>query len=99
MGEVRVGVTLTNAVDQALARRGAITAEQVRTYEADALVRTGSVRCVLPPHVVQRWGLETIGQRMGEDADGRLEAVDLTEPLSLQVLDRAEMEKGHGAGT
>ena len=54
MGEVRVKVRLTNAVDQALVRRGLLQPVQVRFYEADALVDTGAVRCVLPPHVVQR---------------------------------------------
>ena len=92
VGEVRVKARLTNAVDQALARRGFINAEQVRTYEADALVDTGSVRCVLPAHVVQRLGLQSIGRRVAEYADGRLEAVDLTEPFNLQVLDREELE-------
>ena len=92
MGEVRVRVKLTNAVDQALVRRGLLQPEQVRTYEANALVDTGAVRCVLPPHVVQRLGLEMVGQRVAEYADGRLEAVGLTEPFTLQVLDREELE-------
>ena len=92
MGEVHVQIRLTNAIDQALVRRGLLTPEQVRTYEADALVDTGAVRCVLPPHVVQRLGLEIIGQRVVEYADGRLESVGLTEPFTLQVLDREELE-------
>ena len=92
MGEVRVQIRLTNAIDQALVRRGLLTPEQVRTYEADALVDTGAVRCGLPPHVVQRLGLEIIGQRVAEYADGRLESVGLTEPFTLQVLDREELE-------
>jgi len=36
MGEVRVAVKLTNAVDEALVRRGMLTPEQVRTYQAEA---------------------------------------------------------------
>jgi clan AA aspartic protease len=93
MGEVRVRVRLANAVDQALIRRGLLQPEQVRIYEADALVDTGAaVRCVLPPHVVQRLGLQMVGQRVAEYADGRLEPVGLTEPFTLQVLDREELE-------
>ena len=92
MGEVRVNIKLTNAVDQALVRRGLLESEKVRVYEADALVDTGAVRCVLPSHVVQRLGLEIIGQRVAEYADGRLEAVGLTEPFTLLVLDREELE-------
>ena len=52
MGAVRVQVRLTNAVDEALVRRGSLTSAEVRTYVADALVDTGAVRMVLPPQVV-----------------------------------------------
>lgn len=58
MGDARVKVRLTNAIDQALVRRG----------------------------------LEIIGQRVTEYAYGRLEAVGLTAPFVLQVLDREELE-------
>lgn len=92
MGEVRVRATLTNAWDAGLARRGQLAVQTVRVYDADALVDTGSVRCVLPPHVVERLGLEVIGRRVAEYADGRREAVDFTEPFVVQVLDREEME-------
>lgn len=92
MGEVRVKVKITNAIDEALARRDQITVDQVRTYEADALVDTGAMRCVLPPHVAQSLGLQTIGQRVAEYADGRLEAVNLTEPFTLRIDGREELE-------
>lgn len=92
MGEVRVRVKLTNAVDQALVRRGLLSLDQVRHYEASALIDTGAVRCVLPPHIVERLGLEVVGKRVAEYADGRLEAVGLTEPFNLQIEDREELE-------
>jgi len=92
MGEVRARVKLTNAVEQALARRGLLPPEQVHSYEADAMVDTGSVRCVLPPHVVQRLGLKVVGQRVAEYADGRVESVGLTEPFALEVAGREEVE-------
>ncbi len=43
MGEVRVKVKLTNAFDEGLARRGKIGKDEIRRYEADALVDTGAV--------------------------------------------------------
>jgi clan AA aspartic protease len=92
MGEVRVKVKFSNAVDQALVRRGQMQPDQVRTYEARALIDTGAVRCVLPPHVAQQLGLESVGQRAAEYADGRVEPVDLTEPFTLEVLGRVETE-------
>jgi clan AA aspartic protease len=92
MGEVRAQVRMTNALDEMLVRRGQLAPEQVRSYEANALVDTGAVRCVLPPHVIQVLGLQLIGQRVAEYADGRLEAVGLTEPFTLRVMGREEME-------
>ena len=92
MGEVRVKARLTNAMDQALVRRGQLEPSEVHFYEADALVDTGAVRCVLPPHVVERLGLGRIGQRVAEYADGRQEPVDLTEPFTMEVLGRQELE-------
>jgi len=71
MGEVRAKVKLTNALDMMLARRGQLTSEQVRVYEADALVDTGSVRLVIPVNVMQNLGLEILEQQVAEYADGR----------------------------
>ena len=93
MGEVRARARLTNAVDEALAQRGQISAEQVRVYEADALVATGAVRSVLPIHVVQRLGLGIRGQKVAEYADGRQEAVGATEPVVIELEGRDTLEE------
>jgi clan AA aspartic protease len=93
MGEIRATVRLVNAVDEALARRGQIPAGQVRTYEAEALVDTGAVRSVIPVHIMQQWGLAARGQRVAEYADGRQEAVDVTEPIIVEVLGRDTLEE------
>lgn len=93
MGEVKVTVRLINAVDEALVRRGLLKSGQVRSYEADALVDTGAVRCVVPPHVVERLGLAFVGRRVAEYADGRLEAVDLTEGITVEILGRSTLEE------
>jgi hypothetical protein len=70
-GGVRVKAKLTNAVDEALVRRGMLQPGQVRTYETDALVDTVAVRTILPQHVADRLGLAMRGQRVAEYADGR----------------------------
>jgi clan AA aspartic protease len=93
MGEVRVKAKLTNAIDEGLVRRGLLKPEQVRTYEADALVDTGAVRCVLPPHVVQQLGLQMRGRRVAEYADGRKDAVGVTEPLVIELHGRDTLEE------
>lgn len=93
VGEVRVKAKLTNAVDEALVRRGMLGPERVRSCEADALVDTGAVRTVLPPHVIARLGLGARGQRVAEYADGRREAVTVTEPLVVEIEGRDTLEE------
>ena len=63
MGEVRTRVVITNAVDDELARRGQVSEDQIRRYEADALVDTDAVRSIIPTHVVERLGLTIRGQQ------------------------------------
>lgn len=84
MGEVRVKIKLTNAIDEGMFRRGKLKASQVRSYIADALVDTGSVRTVLPPDVVKRLGLQIRGKRVAEYADGRKEEVGVTESIIIE---------------
>jgi clan AA aspartic protease len=93
VGEVRVRARLTNAVDEALVRRGALTWDQVRTYEADALIDTGAVRVIVPPHVAARLGLGLRGQRVAEYADGRKESVSVTEPLVVELEGRDTLDE------
>lgn len=81
MGKVRVKVKLTNAFDEALVRRGQLKSEQIRAYEADALVDTGAVSSVVPRNVMEQLGVMTEGQRVAQYADNRTETVDLTEPI------------------
>jgi clan AA aspartic protease len=93
MGEMRVKAKLTNAVDEALVRRGMLTLQQVRTYEANALVDTGAVRTILPQHVVDRLGLAVRGQRVAEDADGHKDVVSVTGPLIIDLEGRDTLEE------
>jgi clan AA aspartic protease len=93
MGEVRVKARLINAVDEELARRGLLRPEEVRRYEAEALVDTGAVCTVLPPDVVERLGLGQRGRRVVEYADGRKESVSLTGPLGVELLGRDTLEE------
>ncbi|MDA1048949.1 MAG: aspartyl protease family protein [Planctomycetota bacterium] len=88
MGEIRVQVKLTNVVDDALARRGQLAADQVRSIVTDAMIDTGAVRSVIPASLLDQLGIRTRGQRMAEFADGRTENVDITEPLLFELLDR-----------
>src|SRR6266853_1703568 len=93
VGEVRGRATLTNAFDGALVRRGLLRPEEMRTFEADALVDTGAVRTILPPDVVARLGLVARGHRRAEYADGRTAIVPVTEPLLVALEGRDTLDE------
>jgi predicted aspartyl protease len=92
MGEVRVKVKLTNALDEAMARRGKLDIKEIRSYEADALIDTGAVSSVVPKNVMTQLGVLSIGSRVAEYADGRTETVDLTEPITFNIIGRTTIE-------
>lgn len=93
MGAIRVPVRVTNAIDEALVYRNQLTAGEVRFAEVNGLVDMGAVRSVLPIDVVERLGLRIRRHTMAEYADGRNEAVGVTEPVILEVLDRETLEE------
>jgi len=93
MGEVRVKVKLINGLDEALARRGSLSADQVRSYEADALVDTGAVRSVLPIQVVQQLGLMIARKTKATYANDQTEDIDVTEMVGIELLRRRTTEE------
>jgi clan AA aspartic protease len=93
MGEVRIATLITNAVDEDLSRQGQLAPNEIRSYEADAMVDTGAVRSIIPPHVVERLGLTIRGKRVVEYADGRNDIVNVTGPVLFQILDRDTLEE------
>ncbi len=93
MGEVRVKVKMINAGDEAMLRRGKISKEEVRTYETDALVDTGATPSVLPIDVVQRLGLDLVRKERATYAKNSSENVDVTEPVSFEILGRRVTEE------
>jgi len=99
MGEVRIQAKLTNALDEMLARRGQIQVAAVRSYIADAMVDMGAVRTVIPSFVAQQLGLSTPKQYVAEYADGRREAVPVTEPISIEILGRQTYDEAFVLGS
>ena len=93
MGEVSVTVHLTNTGDMTLVRRNLMRPEAVRAVEATALIDTGAVTCVLPSLVVEPLGLARPSTQGAESADGRLEEVDVTEPVLVELLGRHTSEE------
>lgn len=93
MGEVKVRIKLTNNVDDVLAQQGKLARAQVRSIELEGVVDTGSVSLTLPSHVVQTLGLTRLYKQIAEYADGRLEEVDVTEPVFVELMGRHTSEE------
>ena len=92
MGEVRVQVKLTNAVDEELVSRELLNPNQLRVCETQALVDTGAVRTVIPIQIVQQLGLRIRGQQIAKYADGREEMVGLTGAVIIEIEGRETTE-------
>jgi predicted aspartyl protease len=92
VGEVRVPVRLTNAVDLERVRAGEMRPDQVRHYTASALVDTGATRSVIPPFVAQHLGLGLAEQVRVAYADGRQQDLAVSGPLRFEVLDRRTID-------
>jgi len=88
MGQVHVRVILTNAREAVMARLGHLAADQVHSYETEALVDTGATRSALPSFVADRLGLVRLGHTSARYADGRFEEVDTTEPFLIEIMGR-----------
>src|SRR5476651_2609799 len=93
MNEIRAKIILTNAMDSQMARRNLIPADQVRRYEADAMVDTGAVTMVIPPHVYQRLGVESGRERMAVLADGSRRGVPVTSALEIELMGRDTVDE------
>jgi clan AA aspartic protease len=88
MGQVHVPVKLTNAREAVLARLGQLAPGAVHTYEAEALIDTGATRLTIPPFVADQLGLLRLHRTDAQYADGRVEEVDITEGLLIELMGR-----------
>jgi clan AA aspartic protease len=88
MGAVRIKVRLTNGSDEVLVRTGQLQADDVRSYEGEALVDTGSVETIIPASVMKQLGLPPRGRVSVRYADGRSEVVEKVAPVTVYILDR-----------
>ncbi len=88
MGQVQVRVVLTNHREAVMARLGQLDASRVHRYETEALIDTGAVRSTIPAAVAERLGLFRLRKTDAKYADGRVEEVDMTEAVTVEILGR-----------
>jgi len=86
MGEIRVKVKLMNLNDETQFRHGALKKEEIRSYEADAMVDTGAVSSVIPVHVLQQLGVGTRGTRVESIPTGGKKPLTFPKAFCLTFL-------------
>ena len=88
MGQVHVQVVLTNHREEVMVRLGQLASERMHRYETEALIDTGAVRSTIPAAVADRLGLFRLRRTDAKYADGRVEEVDMTEAIAIEILGR-----------
>ena len=92
MGEVKVKIKLTNQTDEVMAHKKKLAPNEVRSLEIEGVIETGAVSLSLPSHIVETLGLERLGKYVAQYADGRLEEVDVTEAVTVEIMGRTTRE-------
>jgi hypothetical protein len=88
MGEVKVEVTVENAVDRERFLLGELQRTAVRSATVSALVDSGAVMLVLPQDLVEALGLREVGKAIVPYADERKEERPLAGIVTVQVGSR-----------
>lgn len=88
MGLIYAEISLINAEDIGLSRRGFIVEDQVRKIKVSSLVDSGAYMLVIPEHVKIQLGLEQVEQREVELADGKTKTCDIVGPIEIRFANR-----------
>src|SRR5438552_12262643 len=99
MGQVKTQVILRNAREVVMARLGHLASERVHTYIVEALIDTGATRLTIPSFVADQLGIIRLGHTDAEYADGRVEEVDTTEGIQIEMFGRTAIRDAMVLGT
>jgi clan AA aspartic protease len=92
MGEVKVNIKMSNAMEVGMARRGLIPTEQVRSVDVEAVVDTGAVRSCMPIDLMEALGLQAVRHINAQMANGQTQSVEMTEGVDLEIMGRLVTE-------
>ena len=88
MGEGNVSAELEYYDDRAVARRGFLSEDQIRSQRVDVVVDSGAVMLVLPQDLVEALGLRMLRKAIVTYADERKEERDVAGVVSVSVAGR-----------
>ena len=92
MGEVKVTVRLSNAMDLGMLRRHLIQPAEVRSVTTEAVVDTCAMRSCMPVDMMQKLGLHVVRRIHAQMANGLTARVEMTEGVDMEILDRLVTE-------
>jgi predicted aspartyl protease len=88
MGKVYTTITVTNRIDQGMAERGLLPAEQVRSVTIpNVLMDTGATTLCLPLETIQQLGLKPLRRVPVETAKGVAES-QVFQDAKISLFDR-----------
>ena len=88
MGEIRVNISLGNAMDVGMAERGLIDRAKVREAGVTALVDTGSMTLVIDGLTFTQLGLREVARQRTRFANNTSEQCVISEPVEVRWNDR-----------
>ena len=88
MGLVYADIEIVSAEDLALARRGYIKEENVKSKKVRALVDSGAYMMCINEHIQVQLDLAKVSSMEAELADGTLKTVDVVGPIVVNFSNR-----------
>ena len=88
MGEIKVNIELENSFDIERFAEKRIPESDVRRYNLDAIVDTGSVMLVVPQDIIENLGLKFRRIVIVAYADDRKEERPVAGPVTIKIKDR-----------
>ena len=93
MGEVNIAVRLTNSRDELNASETKSSRKKIRSLVDVGIVDTGAIALILPKRIVDQLGLQLIDKQVAVYANGASEEVDVTEPVTIEIMGRKTIEE------
>ena len=88
MGHVYADITIKNATDVILAKRGILNEQEVRQTTVQSMVDTGAGTLIINEEIQKELGLELLGKREVRLANDIIELCDYTEPVAIHWENR-----------
>jgi predicted aspartyl protease len=88
VGRIKTEIVVSNNQDVQMAKGGALPPEQIRRFQLEGTVDTGSTQLVLPEDVVNRLGLPRAGEATIRYADRRTVTRPVVDQVQVELLGR-----------